>query len=315
MSYILEALKRSQQERELGGVPTLRSLPLAEPEPTSGTNPWLITALALALLAVIIALYTAYTARLLPSNPPVTALSRTSQAPADPTNPAPAPSPVPPSASPAPPPAAGMAGGQVNPAAPSIAAAPSAPPAPPAVANRDQGSEARGQDPILAPIIEPDLSEVPMVPLKPRPPALPTLPLTPSPAIGAVPADLRREVERFKQQLAHEDKTTHKARQESSMEAPSKSAAPLATAEPSPEPSLPIPTARADDLPPGLQAKLPPRRLTVHVYGSNRENRFVVINAQRITEGARSSEGLLVQEILPDGVALEFEGQRFFVHR
>lgn len=57
MSYILEALKKSQEERELGRVPTLDS----QLGPFEGrgarVNPWSLAALALAMLAVAIAIY------------------------------------------------------------------------------------------------------------------------------------------------------------------------------------------------------------------------------------------------------------------
>lgn len=68
MSYILEALKKSQQERELGQVPTLDTTGLftedKEPPPS---NHWGLLAVGLAALAVVIALYAA----LRPPAPPV----------------------------------------------------------------------------------------------------------------------------------------------------------------------------------------------------------------------------------------------------
>ncbi len=61
MSYILEALKKSQQERELGQVPTLDASGIftddKEPIPP---NYWALLAVALAALAVVIALYAAF---------------------------------------------------------------------------------------------------------------------------------------------------------------------------------------------------------------------------------------------------------------
>ena len=63
MSYILEALKRSQQERELGQVPTLSDAAFAEPGRNSPSTPWVSLAVAIALLAMFIALYAAFATR------------------------------------------------------------------------------------------------------------------------------------------------------------------------------------------------------------------------------------------------------------
>ena len=57
MSYILEALKKSQQERELGQVPTLEMGPFAGVRRPHRGNPWALAALGLAGLAVAIALF------------------------------------------------------------------------------------------------------------------------------------------------------------------------------------------------------------------------------------------------------------------
>jgi general secretion pathway protein B len=59
MSYILEALKKSQRERELGQVPTLDTPNF--PGERAGARPslWILLAVILAALAVVIALYSA----------------------------------------------------------------------------------------------------------------------------------------------------------------------------------------------------------------------------------------------------------------
>ncbi|MGB7550737.1 MAG: hypothetical protein WBM15_04135, partial [Chromatiaceae bacterium] len=58
MSYILEALRKSQQDREIGQVPTLATQPLFMSQ-ESGGNFRGLAAVALAGLAVAIALYAA----------------------------------------------------------------------------------------------------------------------------------------------------------------------------------------------------------------------------------------------------------------
>lgn len=59
MSYILEALKKSQQERELGHVPTLETSVFPAEEAGTRPNLWILVAVILAVLAVVIALYSA----------------------------------------------------------------------------------------------------------------------------------------------------------------------------------------------------------------------------------------------------------------
>jgi len=61
MSYILEALKKSQQERGLGQVPTLDASGLfVEDREPRVTHHWALLAVGLAALAVVIALYAAF---------------------------------------------------------------------------------------------------------------------------------------------------------------------------------------------------------------------------------------------------------------
>lgn len=63
MSYILEALKKSQRDRELGKVPDITSdsgSDSAESESPSGINPWGILAVVIALAALLIVLYSVF---------------------------------------------------------------------------------------------------------------------------------------------------------------------------------------------------------------------------------------------------------------
>lgn len=58
MSYILEALKKSQKDRDLGKIPDLTTEPYTEPaESRSGVKLWLIGSVIIALMALLIALY------------------------------------------------------------------------------------------------------------------------------------------------------------------------------------------------------------------------------------------------------------------
>jgi general secretion pathway protein B len=55
--------------------------------------------------------------------------------------------------------------------------------------------------------------------------------------------------------------------------------------------------------------------MTVHVYSRDPGRRFIILNSLRLHEGGRTPEGLLVREIRPNGVVLEYQGARFFLHR
>jgi general secretion pathway protein B len=248
MSYILEALQRSQQERELGQVPNLEQAAPAPARPRPAPGIWLAAALGLAALAVAIALYA-----LLDQHPG---------------------SPDPAASGPAP----GVSPRQTTPPpAPLPAARQTTPPPAPATPARQAGVA----------------------------PALPPAPPRSRPEPGDIPADLRAEVERFRQAL-----TTP----------------PAATAEPSPVPVTPpaprpSPAAAAPPEPtlsrldPGLRSRLPPLNLSVHVYSARPAGRFVVLDSRKLREGDTTDGGVQLVEIRPGGVVLQFRDQRFLLER
>lgn len=67
----------------------------------------------------------------------------------------------------------------------------------------------------------------------------------------------------------------------------------------------PYPAADADDQ---LQ-------LNLHVYSRNAEERFVMINMRRYTEGQQLPNGATVEQITPDGVIIYRNGQRYQLNR
>jgi len=69
------------------------------------------------------------------------------------------------------------------------------------------------------------------------------------------------------------------------------------------------------ELPFSVRKALPELRLSMHVYASDPAQRFVVLNDSRIGEGDKTTDDVFVREIRPDGVVLEFQGQRFFYPR
>jgi len=59
---------------------------------------------------------------------------------------------------------------------------------------------------------------------------------------------------------------------------------------------------------------LPPTDLNMHVFDANPQQRFVLLNGQRLREGESSREGLLVERITSEGVVLRFGSNTFAVN-
>lgn len=264
MSYILEALKKSQQERDLGQVPTLETLPAIE-EATGppSINLWGVAAVFLAGLATIIALYAAF--REVP-NTEVASPSVTPSTQFPPVEPAIAPTPP-----------------RESPRPPEIPS--EAPPEPPAEETPPTtGDEPSPEQPVgAAPQIAEPVSEPPRTESRPPPPI-------PPPEQDKVPDDLRREIETFKQNFENE----RSGKQE-----------PAAKKVPPEELRLPR----------EVKERLPAFLMTVHIYDKDPSKRRVHIDARKLREGAETRQGIVVEEILPNGAVLSFEGHRFFQHR
>lgn len=104
---------------------------------------------------------------------------------------------------------------------------------------------------------------------------------------------------------------------------PVASATPAPVASPAPTPiavATPAP-AELPALPEVWQLPLPTRQalpalaLTMHVYSADPAQRFALINDKRVGENSPLDNGLDVREIRPDGVVLEFRGERFLLPR
>jgi general secretion pathway protein B len=311
MSYILEALKKSQEERELGQVPTLVAAPISDPRRPTRGNPWVLVAVGLAALALAVAI-ALHTALNRVGVPPAAATSEPLVA-AAPRNP-PVPAPIP--EAPQPRPGSRVAAGPVVQAASAGGQAsheatrrdeltPRG-----AGAGSDEGAEngegaVNAGDPMDEPIsgdwMEMDEEIGPARPAEP-PPAprerprrtRPARPAIPEPAIQPIPDDLRQDVAAFKDDLLRE-----------------RSGAP-------PRPAAAKPTAEDPTklrLPLEVEGRLPAFFVTAHIYDPVPDKRFVVINSLKYTQGETTREKLKVEEILPDGVVLGFEGNRFYRRR
>lgn len=338
MSYILEALKKSQAERELGRVPTLNSLALYEEDKTEPKRvPWAPMALGLASLATLLALYAALrNPGSVPSaGAPIQTvqpgsesgavavqvpehLARVAGSAAGPLPPAPQAS------------RPGLVPASSDPAmSPGVLGSPSLPVSP-----------TRGAEPMApAPLVE----APPPKSATRRPDVEPTAAETDPAGVGAddgrprteaeLDAELQRELER---QLALESDTV-----------------PLAEIEEPEEPEEPTPTpvprelideiqafkeqvrrgtgkapgaaksagiAKPKDpttlrLTAGQQAELPPFMMTAHVYSADKSQRFVLINGLKYGDGDQTREDLKVEQILPNGAVLSYRGNPFYLHR
>jgi general secretion pathway protein B len=62
-------------------------------------------------------------------------------------------------------------------------------------------------------------------------------------------------------------------------------------------------------------ANLPQLRLDLHVYAAKPQDRFALINMHRLHEGDSLPEGVRVESITPDGVVMSHNGSKFFLPR
>jgi len=108
--------------------------------------------------------------------------------------------------------------------------------------------------------------------------------------------------------------------------APDPARAPAATSAPAAAPPALAPTpAFAESSEPELptlsnidaneRAQLPPLRLSMHVYAEEPSQRFVILDGQRLGEGASPAPGLVLEQIRRDGLVLSVNGRRLLLPR
>lgn len=81
-----------------------------------------------------------------------------------------------------------------------------------------------------------------------------------------------------------------------------------------------ITTAAADvpllqQMPLEFQHALPPLAVTIHVYAPDPSQRILFINNREYHQGSQIAGGIRVEEIVPDGVVLSYQGERFKLGR
>lgn len=68
-------------------------------------------------------------------------------------------------------------------------------------------------------------------------------------------------------------------------------------------------------LPQGFRDSLPPLAVNIHVYSPDRSQRILYINNRPVQQGERIEGGVMVEEIVHNGVVLQYRGQRFKLPR
>jgi general secretion pathway protein B len=221
MSYILDALRKSQQERDLGRVPTLTTDQLGTEQASSGAMRWVYSAVALAVAALVVAV--------------IGVFLRTGDGVRDTAVASPAPARI----DTRPQPSQEGSPGAEHPPGREGEPAPSE-----GYRSVTAGERSSGRAP------EPGDTRLAAFPKAPPPPPVPTEP------------DWRRV------------------------------------------PSL-------SDLPLAFQQTVPDMNVDVHVYLDAPDKRFVFINQRRYRQGERTTEGPVLEQIIPEGIVLRYEGRSF----
>jgi general secretion pathway protein B len=68
-------------------------------------------------------------------------------------------------------------------------------------------------------------------------------------------------------------------------------------------------------LPQAFRSSLPPLTVNIHVYSPDQSQRILYINNRPVQQGGRIDGGVVVEEIVHDGVVLQYRGQRFKLPR
>lgn len=282
MSFILDALRRSEHERQRQAGPALVEAPVAPPK--ARPNPWATAAIALlvvnlAAIGVLLLVRSGGEQAEAPAPVPApTTQSAQARAPA----PQPVPRSIPqsiPQPAPQPSPAVAPPVAAAPPALPG--ALPSASRTPPMLRPAEPAPPLPGRNPLEAEVVgsSPALADEAVARAAAPPPGPPAVVRAPTGG-GTV----------VYQSLDDLDPVTSR---------------------PSAAPPSNLPTA--DEL--TARGGLPELKLELHVYSSNPSERFAFVNGSRYREGDTTREGAQVEEITRDGVVMSLRGNRFLLPR
>lgn len=282
MSFILDALRKSEHERQRQTGPALVETPVAAP--ATRTNRWATAAIVLLLinlvaLGVVLLTKSRGEKEIETSTPQPIVASAPPAASADST--ASATSATPAAASPAPPPDESSTQAQAS----VTRAAPALPPMmrpaghPPVSSGRNPLREEIASDP--TPSADAGLAGAATPP--PGPPAVQSRGTV---RPGTVVYQSLPEADALVPSPA--DVQTNEARAASNL-------------------------PRADEL--AARMGGPELRLELHVYSTRAAERMVFINSRQYREGDTTQEGALIEQITPDGVVMSMNGRRFLLPR
>ena len=83
-----------------------------------------------------------------------------------------------------------------------------------------------------------------------------------------------------------------------------------ATANIPPALTQPAPLKKFREMPPDYRADFPALKVEIHVYEKDAQRRFVMVNGRKYREGERLAEGPSLVEIVPEGLVLEYRGEK-----
>ena len=249
MSYILDALRKSDQQRQRGGAPTLQTVQLSASEPKAREN-WIYALIALFLVAAGIAIGWLQGGQSEPETRTANSLSDASVPGRNSIS-----EPVGRSAN-------AVAAGVTGAAAPLASASPS---------DLDRQPQRTIRETAIQSASAPVASG-----------AASSLESRTLPEAGGAP------------------KATDAA---SDRQSTVKAGSPPAAAEHS--------VMRIGELPESIRQEIPDMHVSLHLYSTRPDNRFVSIDDQMLQEGAYVAPGLKLEKITPDGMEFSFKGYRF----
>jgi len=275
MSYILEALKKAQAERQLGNAPTIHAaqpVPALQPDAAASRRPLFI---GLGAGALVVVLGAAFLWRTGPAQVQV--------APGQGQSPA------------------AMAAAPVTPAPMAAAAAPAA-------GSPAAGSPAAGSPAARSPAVSNSL-EV-QAPPAPPPPVRPVQPrVADAAAAAAVPAAAASRAAVTPSAPAVQMRMPAPAPAAPLAAAAARAAAPAAAAQAAPEDSLPF----LQQLPESVQTGIPRVAFGGYMYSANPADRLLLIDKALRHEGEEVAPGLVLEKLLPRAAVMNYRGVRYRV--
>jgi len=141
-----------------------------------------------------------------------------------------------------------------------------------------------------------DLTNEPILDAEPAPPGTPAAGATPAPAPTPVPAQPEPKA-------APPPATVSPPPEAQAAQPPAPAAIPPALTQQAP-------LRKFREMPPDYRADFPALKIEIHVYERAQAQRFVMINGRKYREGERLAEGPSLIEIVPEGMVLEYRGEK-----